>query len=38
MPSPGASTAPRLPMEDAYLELLADTLESMDIPARSQFL
>jgi diguanylate cyclase (GGDEF)-like protein len=38
MPSPGASTAPRLPMDDAYLELLADTLESMDIPARSQFL
>jgi diguanylate cyclase (GGDEF)-like protein len=25
-------------MEDAYLELLADTLESMDISARSQFL
>jgi len=25
-------------MEDAYLELLADTLESMDVPARSQFL
>jgi len=38
MPSPGASAAPRLPAEDAYLELLADTLESMDIPARSQFL
>src|SRR5271165_996785 len=38
MPSPGAPAAPRLPMEDAYLELLADTLESMDIPARSQFL
>ncbi len=38
MPSPGASAAPRLPMEDVYLELLADTLESMDIPARSQFL
>ncbi len=38
MPSPGASVAPRLPMEDAYFELLADTLESMDIPARSQFL
>jgi len=27
-----------MPLEDAYLELLADTLESMDIPARSQFL
>src|SRR4029077_5147340 len=38
MPSPGASSAPRLPMDHAYLELLADTLESMDIPARSQFL
>jgi diguanylate cyclase (GGDEF)-like protein len=38
MPSPGAPAAPRLPMEDVYLELLADTLESMDIPARSQFL
>jgi diguanylate cyclase (GGDEF)-like protein len=38
MPNPGASAAPRMPLEDAYLELLADTLESMDIPARSQFL
>ncbi|HYW66733.1 MAG TPA: diguanylate cyclase [Candidatus Dormibacteraeota bacterium] len=38
MPSPGAPAAPRLPMEDAYLELLADTLEVMDIPARSHFL
>jgi diguanylate cyclase (GGDEF)-like protein len=38
MPSPGAPVAPRLPMEDAYLELLADTLDSMEIPARSQFL
>lgn len=38
MPSPGASVAPRLPMEDAYFELLADTLETMDTPARSQFL
>jgi diguanylate cyclase (GGDEF)-like protein len=38
MPDPGAASAPRLPLEDAYLELLADTLERMDIPARSQFL
>src|SRR5271154_1702769 len=38
MPSPGGPAAPRLPIEDSYLELLADTLESMDIPARSQFL
>jgi diguanylate cyclase (GGDEF)-like protein len=30
--------APRLPIEDAYLEVIADTLEGMDIPARSQFL
>ena len=27
MPSPGAPAAPRLPVEDVYLELLADTLE-----------
>ncbi len=39
MPSPGgAPAAPRLPMDDSFLELLADTLESMEIPARSQFL
>jgi diguanylate cyclase (GGDEF)-like protein len=38
MPSPGAPVAPRLPTDDSYLELLADTLESMDIPARSHFL
>jgi diguanylate cyclase (GGDEF)-like protein len=38
MPSSGATAAPRLPIEDSYLELLADTLEGMDIPARSQFL
>jgi diguanylate cyclase (GGDEF)-like protein len=38
MPSSGAPAAPRLPIEDSYLELLVDTLESMDIPARSQFL
>jgi diguanylate cyclase (GGDEF)-like protein len=38
MPSPGGPAAPRLPIEDAYLELLVDTLEGMDIPARSQFL
>lgn len=38
MPSSGALAAPRLPIEDSYLELLADTLDSMDIPARSQFL
>lgn len=38
MPSPGAPVPPRLPVEDSYLELLADTLESMDLPARGQFL
>ena len=39
MPSPGgAPAAPRLPLEDSFLELLADTLDSMEIPARSQFL
>jgi len=38
MPSPGAPAPPRLPIEDSYFELLADTLESLDLPARSQFL
>jgi diguanylate cyclase (GGDEF)-like protein len=38
MPSHGASAAPRLSVEDSYLELLADTLDSMDTAARSQFL
>ncbi len=38
MPSPGAPAPPRLPIEDSYLELLADTLESLDIPVRGQFL
>ncbi len=38
MPNSGAPEAPRLPVEDSYLELLADTLEGMDIPARGQFL
>ena len=38
MPSPGAPAAPRLPSEDAYLELLADTLEGLDHSARGQFL
>jgi len=38
MPSPGAPAPPRLPIEDSYLELLADTLESLDTHARGQFL
>ena len=38
MPSPGAPAPPRLPIEDSYLELLADTLESLEAGARGQFL
>ena len=38
MPSPGAPAPTRLPIEDSYLELLADTLETLDVPARGQFL
>src|SRR6266702_2178085 len=38
MPNPGASGTPRLPVEDAYFELLADTLDNLDLPARGQFL
>jgi diguanylate cyclase (GGDEF)-like protein len=38
MPNPGAPVPPRLPVEDSYLELLADTLESLDLSARGQFL
>ncbi len=38
MPSPGAPAPPRLPIEDSFLELLADTLDSLDLPARGQFL
>src|SRR5260370_1266537 len=38
MPSPGTPAPPRLPIEDSSLELLADTLESLDLPARGQFL
>ena len=38
MPSPGAPAAPRMPLEDAYLELLADTLEGVEQSARAQFL
>jgi len=38
MPSPGAPVPPRLPIEDSYFELLADTLEGLDSPARGQFL
>ncbi len=38
MPSPGGPPPPRLPIEDSYLELLADTLENLDLSARGQFL
>jgi diguanylate cyclase (GGDEF)-like protein len=38
MPSPGAPAPSRLPIEDSYLELLADTLSGLDLPARGQFL
>src|ERR1700737_4255774 len=38
MPSPGGTPPLRLPVEDSYLELLADTLESLDPPVRGQFL
>src|ERR1700752_4915866 len=38
MPNPGAPVPPRLPVEDSYLELLADTLEGLDLSARGQFL
>jgi diguanylate cyclase (GGDEF)-like protein len=38
MASPGAPAPPRLTSEDSYFELLADTLEGLDSPARGQFL
>lgn len=38
MPSPGAPAPPRLPIEDSNLELLAETLDGLDQPARGQFL
>ena len=37
MPSSGAP-APRLPIEDSHLELLVETLDGLDLPARGQFL
>jgi diguanylate cyclase (GGDEF)-like protein len=38
MPSPGVPAPPRLPIEDSYLELLADTLDGLDPSVRAQFL
>src|SRR5450759_1971999 len=38
MPDPGNPNQPRLSAEDAFLELLTDTLETLERPARGQFL
>jgi diguanylate cyclase (GGDEF)-like protein len=38
MPSPGTPARTRLPIEDSHLELLVETLEGLDLPARGQFL
>src|SRR6266481_7310092 len=38
MPSPGAPAPSRVSIEDSYLELLVDTLDTLDLPARGQFL
>jgi diguanylate cyclase (GGDEF)-like protein len=38
MPSPGVPAPSRTSLEDSYLELLTDTLETLDVPARGQFL
>jgi diguanylate cyclase (GGDEF)-like protein len=38
MPQPGDPNPPSLSTEDAFLELLTDTLETMERPARGQFL
>jgi diguanylate cyclase (GGDEF)-like protein len=38
MPQPGDPNPSRLSTEDAFLELLTDTLETMERPARGQFL
>jgi diguanylate cyclase (GGDEF)-like protein len=38
MPNPGAPNPPRWSAEDAFLELLIDTLDNLDGPARGQFL
>ena len=38
MSSPDGTTNPRLPIEDSYLQLLADTLDGLDLSARGQFL
>ncbi|HVS74236.1 MAG TPA: GGDEF domain-containing protein [Candidatus Acidoferrales bacterium] len=38
MPSSGGAIYSRLPIEDSHLELLADILELLELPARGQFL
>jgi len=38
MPNPGVPAPPRSSLEDSYLELLIDTVETLDLPARGQFL
>jgi diguanylate cyclase (GGDEF)-like protein len=38
MPNPGAPNPPRWSAEDSFLELLIDTLDNLDGPARGQFL
>jgi diguanylate cyclase (GGDEF)-like protein len=38
MPSPGTPVPSRVSIEDSYLELLVDTLDTLDLPARGQFL
>ena len=38
MPSPVDPTRPQLPAEEAFLELLVETLEGLDRPVRGQFL
>src|SRR5258708_13031422 len=38
MPNPRGPGPPWLAVEDSYLELIGDTLESLDLPARGQFL
>ncbi len=38
MPNPGDPSTHRPPVEDSYLELLTDTLETLDLSARGQFL
>jgi diguanylate cyclase (GGDEF)-like protein len=38
MPSPGALAPLMLPIEDSFLELLSETLESLDLGVRGQFL